>query len=141
MADDVKQGREEFQEARKALVDILAAQHPGTTHHDGDGVAIADLPTHFAGIATERANQQREAAAAYLGITVEELDAQKAGASTAPPESTPESRTASLPAGKASTPPKPQSPSQAGDGSGLSGIDLIERAAAEDYAHLFGNAG
>jgi hypothetical protein len=136
---DVKQNREDFQEARRALVDRYVAEHPGLSHQDFNDVKVADFGSHAATVATQRASQDREAGARALGITVEEFDALKAKPAEAA-EETPQSRTANLPTGKATTPPKPTSPGQNVDGGTLSGIDLIERAAAEDFAHLFGNA-
>jgi len=128
---DPKQSREEFAEARRALVDRIVKDHPGLSHTDFNDVKIADFDTHATSLATQRIAADREAGARALGISVEELDALK---KPAEPESTPQSRSASLPAGKATQPPPATQTEQAG---GLTGIDLIEQAAAEDYAHLF----
>lgn len=131
--DDIKQSREEFQEARRALVDMLAAQYPGTTYQDGDGVKIAELSDHFKSLAEQRANEERETAARHLGISVEDLDALKAKQEEAA-ESTPQSRTANLPAGTAPTVPAPR-PKAPADGHGeqavKTGVDLMQEAAEE----------
>lgn len=114
---------------------MLVAQHPGTTHQQGDGIAIADLPEHFKNLAAQQANADREAGARALGITVEEFDKLKQPKEE-PPESTPQSRTANLPAGKGGmiVPPRPQEPPLGGsDGpEGAWGSNLIAAQAAED---------
>lgn len=133
MADeqDPKQSREEFAEARRALVDRIVKDHPGLSHTDFNDVKIADFDTHATTLATQRTAADLEAGARALGITVEEFTALKKPAEA---ESTPQSRSASLPAGKA--PQVTPTATVASEG-GLTGIDLIEAAAAEDYAHLF----
>jgi len=128
---DPKQSREEFAEARRALVDRIVKDHPGLSHTDFNDVKIADFDTHATTLATQRVAADREAGARALGMTVEEFDALKKPAEA---ESTPQSRSASLPSGKATQPPPVAQGERVG---GLTGIDLIEQAAAEDYAHLF----
>jgi hypothetical protein len=132
MAEDTRQQREDFQEARKALVDKVVKENPGLSHTDFNDVKIADFDAHAAGLREQREAQGREAAAAYLGITVEELEARKAaeGSSTPPTtEPTPEQRTASLPAGKAPTLPPPATSAPAEPG--RTGADKLEDAANE----------
>jgi hypothetical protein len=130
--DDVKQNREDFQEARRALVDKVVAEHPGLSHQHFDGVKIADFDAHAQGLATQMADQARTAGAQYLGITVEEFDALKNKGSSSDGESTPQSRTANLPAGKTGGAKPP--PVDAPVTEGLTGIDLMEAAANEFLA-------
>ena len=133
--DDVKQSREDFQEARRALVDKVVAEHPGLSHQHFDGVKIADFDAHAQGLVTQMADQARTAGAQYLGITVEEFDAlkEKGGAtSAAGGESTPQSRTAALPAGRTGG-VQPPAPQQQGTET-ATGMDLMEQAAAEFLA-------
>lgn len=138
MADeqDTKQSREEFQEARRTLVDMLVAQHPGTTHKTGDGIAIAELADHFKTAAEQAVNADREAAARALNMTPEEFDAFKAQRAAGGEGSTPQERTASLPAGTTPTLPKPQT-TEDSDRGPLSGTDLLEDA-ARDFLADFG---
>jgi hypothetical protein len=129
MADDVKQSREDFQEARRALVDKVVAANPGLSHQHFDGVKIADFDTHAEGLTTQIAAQDREAAARFLGISVEELDARKEKEAAGGEESTPQSRTAALPAGSQGGAKPP--PLSAPVTTTLTETDLIEAAANE----------
>jgi hypothetical protein len=137
MADDndTRQSREDFQEARRALVDKVVAEHPGLSHQHFDGVKIADFDAHAQGLVTQMADQARTAGAQYLGITVEEFDALKEGkgsSSDGAGESTPQSRTAALPTGKTGGAKPP--PASAPVTESLTGVDLIEAAANEFLA-------
>jgi hypothetical protein len=135
MAEDTRSQREDFQEARKALVDKVVKENPGLSHQDFNDVKIADFDDHAAGLRAQRAEEGRQAAAAYFGITVEELDARKAADASngAAKEPTAEQRTASLPAGKAPTLPPPAT-SETTDVA-RTGVEKLEDAANEFLAN------
>lgn len=139
MADDTKSQREDFQAARRALVDRVVADHPGLSHTDFNDVAIAEFDSHAKTLSDQRAAATRTAAAAELNMTPEEYDAFRASRAADKPASTPQSRTASLPAGNAGSRPgqaRTQHNAPAGQpgGEGAWGVDLIEQKAAEDVA-------
>lgn len=139
MADepDIKTSREEFAEARRALVDKYVAEHPGLSHHDFNDIKVSEFGTHAATLAADRVNADREAGARALGISLEEFDALKA--KPAAGESTPQQRAANLPSGRSAPPPTQGSMNERDREGGAWGIDLIEQAARDDYAHLFRN--
>lgn len=96
-AGDDKARREEFQEARRALVDRMVKDNPGLKPSDFNDVKISDFDTHAA-----QMNQQRlQAQADLLGVSVDDLPAALARAKgeTLPDpghEETPQQRHADL---------------------------------------------
>lgn len=133
---DTKQSREEFAAARRMLVDKMVADNPGLSHQDFNDVALADFDDHAKALSEQKHAADREAAARVMNMTPEEFDAFQADRQkqSDKQESTPQSRTANLPAGKASPtqlPPRGETATEAAD-EGAWGTNLIAQAAADD---------
>lgn len=140
MADEqeTKQSREEFQAARRELVDTLIAD-TGIHHSRLDGVAVGELKAKVAELVAEQQNEDVKATARLLGKTEDEVKAMRDASNAT--ESTPEQRAANLPTGKAPTVPKKSDP-KAGDprnqhDEALWGDALMAAAANDELSHLW----